>query len=1356
MADAQRAGHGLAGSEGAAEVADGVLRLALLGGVEIARDAAPVRGALSAKARALLCYLVVTGRAHSRGALAALLWGEQPEEGARANLRQALTSLRRAAGDHLLIARETVGFDRAAPYRLDVERFEQHLRAAAAGGGAAHLRAAVDLYAGDLLDGLAVRDAPTFEEWLTVERERLRLLAVQALHELGVYHSDRAEYLAAGEALGRLLALDPWREDAHRQLMLVLARSGQRDAALAQYAACRRVLAAELGAEPDAATSALYERIRAGALDHRDAAALALARPPAERRQLTLLDAALGGAATLAEQLDAEDVHELLRAWHGACAAIADRFAGRVVHRRADGVLLAFGYPPAFDDSAVRAVHAGLALLATPRELAAPRAHGAGPALAVRAAVHAGELVVGGGGQPGDADGAASPPLDLGGLPALTVGLLRARAEPGTVVLSDAAARLVAGYFDVRALGALRLAGLAQPIAAYAVIAPGAARGRIEARAAGGGVLAPLVGRAEESGILLELWARAEAGHSGAVLLAGDPGVGKSRLARVVEERAAARGRRLVARCSPHTAQSALAPIVELLRDLIGAAADDAPADTLGRLAAAAADGGAALGKATPRLAELLTPPPGPPATPPVVVPPGRQEPTFEAILALLRAVAARRPTLLLLEDLHWADPSTLAWLDHLLERPPAGLLVLLTARPEFRPPWPKRTRPTRVPLGPLPEADTRSLIAHIAGDRPLPATLQRQIIATADGIPLFVEELTRMVLEQGPPAEWGTTPAPTIPTTLRDTLAARLDRLGPAKAVAQVGAAIGREFPIALLAAAGPFAGPALGAALARLERADLILRLDGAGPATYAFKHALIRDAAYASLLKRERQGYHRRIAGWLEGHDPRAVAARPELLARHYTAAGRAAPAVAYWLRAGEQALRRAASVEAADHLTRGLALLGTLPDTRERAERELAMQLALGPALIATEGYGAPSVARAYGRARELAHRIGAAAQLFPALWGLGIQAQGRSGNQVTGAIIAELFATAREADEPALLLQAYHASWSSALFRGELAVARAHAAEGRILYAAGDYRSQAQVYGGHDPGVCALYHAAIATWLVGHADRAVGHMAEALALARRLDSPFSLGLALDHAGRLHQFLRDTPAVAAHADALVALAEEHGMVYLGGMGTFLHGWATAEGGQASAGLAAMRRGLATYRATGLVLVLPYLLCLLAEAEGRQGRGADALRLLDEAEALAEGNEERWWQAEIQRARGEVLAGREGAGQAAEAAFRRALDTARRQGALALELRAATSLGRFWGAGGNPRDARSLLDDVYRRFTEGFDTRDLREARTLLAALGDTATADRSETMSASSTTRGGRGIGWSRSPTSGNPS
>jgi len=355
-----------------------MLRLDLFGGVAITRDAAPLPGALSAKAQALLCYLAITGRPQSRGALAALLWGELPDDDARANLRQALTNLRRLAGDHLTIRREAVAFDRAAPYRLDAERFEEYLRAAAAGGGADHLRAATELYVGDLLDGLAVRDAPAFEEWLAVERERLRLLAVQALHELGVYHSDRAEYLAAGEVLGRLLALDPWREDAHRQLMLVLARSGQRGAALAQYEACRRVLAEELGTEPDAATIALYERICAGVLGGRDTAALALAGPPTERRQLTLLDGALVGVATLAEQLDAEDLHEVLRAWHGACAAIADRFAGRVVQRRADGALLAFGYPPAFDDSAVRAVRAELALLATPLELAAPRAHGEG------------------------------------------------------------------------------------------------------------------------------------------------------------------------------------------------------------------------------------------------------------------------------------------------------------------------------------------------------------------------------------------------------------------------------------------------------------------------------------------------------------------------------------------------------------------------------------------------------------------------------------------------------------------------------------------------------------------------------------------------------------------------------------------------------------------------------------------------------------------------------------------------------------------------------------------------------------------------------------------------------------------
>lgn len=1297
----------------------GELRLDLLGGVAILQDRLPLRGAVSAKAQALLCYLAVTGRPQSRGALAALLWGELPDEDARANLRQALTQLRRLVGAHLTIARETVAFNRAAPYRLDVERFEDHLRDAAAGGGAAHLRAAADRYAGDLMDGFAVRDAPAFEEWLAGERERLRLLALQALHELAVYHSDRAEYLAAGDALGRLLALDPWREDAHRQLMLLLARSGQRDAALAQYETCRRVLAEELGTAPAIETVALYERIRAGALERHGAAARATSRHAAERRQLTLLDCALVPEAALGERLDPEDLHDLAQTCRRVSAAVAERFAGRVVQHRADGALLAFGYPPAHDDSALRAVRAGLALLGAARNLAAAHSPGEGIAIDVRVGIDAGEMVVGGD-PPGASDGAAgAPPLDLVGLPAVTVGRLQERAQPGTVVLSEAAARLVEGYFDVRPLGEFRLTGLAQPVAAYQVLGQGSARGRIEARAAGGG-LAPLAGRDEEVAGLLRHWAQAEAGRGGAMLLTGEPGIGKSRLARVIEERAIARGRRLVGRCSPHTEQSALAPVIDLLRDLIEAAPDDTPAVTLKRLRKVMGGRGVPPPDTLPLLADLLAPAPGPQPAPAVVVPPRQQEPTFEAILALLRAATTRRPTLILIEDLHWADPSTLAWLGHLLEQPPANLLLLLTARAEFRPSWPPRACPTRLPLGPLPAIHAEALIANIAGDSALPAALHRQIVATADGIPLFVEELTRMVLERERPAERSAPPSLAIPTTLRGTLTARLDRLGPAKAVAQVGAAIGREFSAALLGAIGPFEAPALGAALARLGEADLIIRLDAAGPATYAFKHALIRDAAYESLLRRERQEYHRRIAEWLEGHDPRTVAAQPELLARHYAAAGLAAPAATSWLRAGLHALQGSASVEAADHLTQGLALLATLPDTRERAERELAMHLALGPALIATQGYGAPSVARAYGRARELAHQLGASAQIFPALWGLWIQAQGQSESRAARELTEELQAAARDAGDPALLLQAHHAAWSNELYRGEPAAAHAHAGEGSALYAAERHHSQAIVYGGHDPGVCALVHAAITSWLLGCADEARGHMGEALALARRLGHPFSLALALDHAGRLHQFLRDAPAVTAQADAMLALAEGHEFAHLGAMGTFLRGWAMAESGDGPAGLDLMHGGLAAYRATGLKLVLPYLLSLLASAYGREGRAAEALRLLGEAETLVNTHEERWWEAEIQRARGEMLADHGGDDQVVEEAIRRALDTARGQGALALELRAAMSLARFQATRGKVGDAQPLLHDIYRRFSEGFDTQDLREARALLIAL------------------------------------
>jgi len=746
---------------------------------------------------------------------------------------------------------------------------------------------------------------------------------------------------------------------------------------------------------------------------------------------------------------------------------------------------------------------------------------------------------------------------------------------------------------------------------------------------------------------------------------------------------------------------------------------------------------GLPLAEAVPLFASLLSIPLGSSYAPLNLSPEQQKQKTLQAILTILLRRAAQQTLLFVVEDLHWVDPSTLELLSLLVDQGPTSrILTLFTFRPDFSPPWTGRSHLTQITLNRLTRRQAAEMTDRVAHGKALPPEVVEQVVARTDGVPLFVEELTKMVLESGLLQEredryelTGPLPPLAIPATLHDSLMARLDRLATVKGVAQLGATLGREFSYELLQAVSPLDAVTLQQALTRLVEVELLYQRGVLPQATYLFKHALIQEAAYQSLLRSTRQQYHQRIARVLEQRFPEVTATQPELLAYHYTEAGLGEEAVAYWQRAGRRALERSANPEAVTHLTKGLEVLKTLPDVPQRLQHELDLQTTLGPALSVAKGYAAPEVERSYTRARELCQLMGDAPQLGPVLWGLHRFYFMRGELQTAQALGEQLLGLTQHAPAPPLLLAAYTAMGAALFMRGHLRVAREHLLQELPLVEAPQRRALAFHYG-YDPGVLRLAFAALDLWSLGYAEAAQQRGQAALTLAQELAHPFSLVVALGVTAIVQQCRRDIPGTQAQAEAALTLATEQGSPYWIAGGAMLRGWALAAQGQAEEGIAQIRQGLTAYRATGAELVRPYYLALLAEAYGQGGQAEAGLAVLAEALAAVEKTGERWWEAELYRLKGELLL--QSGGQSLESGvsnpqsavaatyFHQALDTARRQQTKSLELRTAMSLARLWQRQGKRDAARQLLAEVYDWFTEGFDTVDLQEARALLEEL------------------------------------
>jgi TOMM system kinase/cyclase fusion protein len=1046
--------------------------------------------------------------------------------------------------------------------------------------------------------------------------------------------------------------------------------------------------------------------------------------PDAERRQLTVMFCDLVDSTRLSSQLDPEEYRDVVRAYQTACTEVIRRYDGHIAQLLGDGLLVYFGYPHAHEDDAQRAVRTGLGILDAMRDLNTRLEQDKGIGLAVRLGIHTGLVVVGKMGSQGRQE-----QLALGEVPNVCA-RIQGLAEPNAIMISTDTYRLIQGYFDCRELGAQALRGVAEPVAVYRVLQDSGARGRLDVAVTRG--LTPLVGREQEVGLLVERWEQAKVGHGQVVLLSGEPGIGKSRLVQILKDHVANEPHVCwECRSLPYYQNTALFPVTDLFQRLLQFHAEDTPDVKWAKLEQALSQYRLPDEETMSLLAPLLSLTLPENRHPLLHLSPQRQrQKTLETIIAIVLEQAERHPVLFIVEDLHWTDPSTLEFINLLIDQiPTASLLVLLTCRPHFQPAWHHRSYITEMTLNHLSHPQVAQIVTGITDGKILPPEVLQQIVAKTDGVPLFVEEMTKTILESGQLTAvdgyyelTGSLSTLAIPTTLQDSLMARLDRLMTGKVIAQLGATIGRQFSYALLQAVSQLNERTLHEELHRLVEAELVYQRGIPPQSTYVFKHALIQDAAYESLLKSTRQQYHKRIAQVLEEHFPETTETQPELLAHHFTEAGLAEKAVPYWYQAGQSAIGRSAHVEAIAHLRHGLSLLQTLPETRERVQREADMLIALGASLRATKGPAAPEVEQTYSRARHLCERLDDPHQLFPVLRGLWNHYLVRAELQTAHALGEQLLTLAQQVQDSAMLVASHRALGTTSFFLGAIATAHTHFTQGIALYDPQQHRAAAFLYG-EDAGVICHTFSALALWYLGYADQGMRRNVQTLILAQQIAHPFSLSIVLTFTAVFHQLRREGRATQEHAEAAMSLTKEQGFPHWRVISSILRGWTLAQPRQAEEGIEQINQGLRAYRSTEAELWQPYLLALLVEAHGMQGESEEGLRALAEALTLAETTGERWCESELYRLKGELLLQQNSDNQAeAEHCFQQALDIARNQQAKSFELRTATSLARLWQQQGKRQEAYALLAPVYQWFTEGFDTADLKDAKALLHALED----------------------------------
>ncbi len=1037
----------------------------------------------------------------------------------------------------------------------------------------------------------------------------------------------------------------------------------------------------------------------------------------AERRQLTVLFSDLVGSTALSNALDPEDLRDVFRAYQDAVAGEIARYDGFVARFMGDGVLAYFGYPVAHENDAERAIRAGLAIATSVSAVPSP----AGEPLAVRVGIATGLVVVGD--QIGE--GASQEQAVVGETPNVAA-RLQALAERDTVVVSDRTRRLAGDVFHYDSLGARELKGLSEPVRVFRATTVRSAASRFAALHRSG--LTPFVGREGEVDLLMRRWEEAKEGDGQVVLVWGEPGIGKSRISETFHERVAREPHAFVLfQCSPFHVNSALHPFIEQLERSIGLETEHDPEARLDRLEAFLAPYGDEIGDRPALLAALLSLPTQR-FVPLQMSPQKQKERTIEVLVEQVTRLAGIEPVLVVFEDAHWIDPTTLEAIDRLVAAvAELRMLLVVTFRPEFAPPWGSHAHVSAHSLHRLGRRVSSMLVQNVTGEKSLPDELVRQIVAKADGVPLFIEELTKAVLESDMLVDAGrryelsgAVDTMTVPDTLHDSLMARLGRLIPVKEVAQIGAAIGRQFSHRLVAALSSMPGGELDAALEKLVDSELVHRAGTPPEAEYTFKHALVQDAAYDSLLKRDRQELHARIAEALLESAPSITETQPELLAHHYDEAGAVDSAIAYWGLAGRHATKRAANLEAIGYFQKALGLLETLPENGARDAEELEVLTHLGPALMIVKGWAAREVGKVYERANALAGRLETSVDLVPPLVGIWLFHNARGRYDLADDATAKLFNIARATSDDDVLLQAHHAGWPILLFRGSFESADEQIEQGLALYEFERHKGHALIYMGHDPAVCAHGCGSQVLSALGFLGRAEQHAVQALDLARRVAHAPTLAFALWYVSGGRAARSDARGVLTATDELLTLSREQKLGPFEASAQLLGGWALATTGSVAEGLERMHLGFDIWNRTGNRTWLHVFTCLHGDGLLRAERYSDALETLDRALEIGEQTGERRWESRVHQLRAEALLHLGGA-ESAEESLRRAIRIARAQKAKSWELGAATGLARLLAERGERAAARELLAPVYGWFTEGFETHGLVEAKALLDDIG-----------------------------------
>ena len=1053
----------------------------------------------------------------------------------------------------------------------------------------------------------------------------------------------------------------------------------------------------------------------------------------AERRQLTTMFCDMVDSTSLSVQFDPEDVRDMIASFRETCVRVVKHYEGFAARFVGDGILVYFGYPTAHEDDAERAVRAGLEIvrvLSTARAIEPRGALSHSPA--VRIGIATGLVVVGDlvGQGTEERDSAVGETVNL-------AARLQGLAPPNGVVISTSTQSLLKGKFDYRDLGVHVLKGISEKAQAWHVMRAS----RVETRfaAAMGTRLTPLVNREEEIALLMGRWQQAKEGEGQVVVKFGEPGIGKSRIIQEIFERIAGdRHGQVSFQCSPYYTSTAFYPFAEQLKFSLGLDREDASVQSLASLETAIAAAHGDIEQVAPLFAVLLSIPTGDRYPPLELSPQQQKDATVAALVNHFLGLAREQPLVIAFEDLHWIDPTSREVIDLLVDRAQnRAILVIITARTEFQPSWNAHSHITTLVLSRLSRQLRATLVERVAG-RELPKEVIEEIIVKTDGVPLFLEELTKTVLESNLLTERhgryvlsGPWRQLAIPATLTDSLMARLDRMGPFKRIAQIGATIGREFSYETLHAVANTPAEQIEAALNHLEEAGLIMRRGHPPDALYSFKHVMIQNAAHASLLHSERRKLHSRIAQVLAEMYPEKTEREPELLAHHMTESGQSESAASFWLKAGKQAAKSGANLEAIGHLGRGLSVVQANARMQGADEMELELRIALGNALIAAKGYAVQEVEENYVRALELGQQLDDDEKAFAATRGLWVCHFIRADLTRAHDLSVELLKFAKRerlnegtlpAQQTGYLIEAHRSIAMTMLYRGRFAASQHHLHRCINLYSP-DLHSDLMERHGTDPGVVSLSYLGYLLWFLGRPDAARQHSEQAIANAEKIRHPFTLAFALVFGAYLCQHLRDVEGTRDHANRAMIIATEHNFLHWKQQAAILRGWALAQLGEADEGLSQMRFGLDEYEAMDSWLAGCWFRCLLAEAYAKVGMRDAALRALDGALATARRTGDHSYLAEVYRLQGEITLsdGDPASVPEAEDLFNLSLEIARKQGALSWELRTAVSLARLSHQAGKREHARLLLVPIVGKFSEGFSTPDLKQAMQLIDELG-----------------------------------